>query len=428
MSRRSALASTAGLAATACSGTDPQSIRFWAMGREGEVAPELLAGFERENPGVRLRVEQLPWSAAHEKLLTAVAGDATPDVAQMGNTWLPEMAALGALEPLQPWLAMSPAIQPADYFEGIWRTNSVDGVAVGLPWYVDTRLLFVRRDLLLKAGVSEMPATWADWLKACAALQAIGVKTPLFLPPPPEFEPLLAFALQQDDEVLKDRGTRGNFSGPGFRRALNFYLQLFQRGFAPGLSGNTVANIWQEIGRGTFAFYISGPWNIGEFKRRLPAELQAAWATAPLPGPTGLGASVAGGASLVMFKRSPVKPLVWKLIEYLARPAVQQQFYRLTGNLPPRRSTWRIPMGGPMEGTQTLADDPHARAFFEQLSRVRATPGVPEWERIAQEMQLAASRTVFAGVGVDETVSQLDARVDGILEKRRWMAQRKAAA
>ena len=102
ISRRTTLASTAGLAATACSGHDAQAIRFWAMGREGEVAPELLAGFERENHGVRLRVEQLPWSAAHEKLLTAVAGDATPDIAQMGNTWLPEMAALGALEPLQP--------------------------------------------------------------------------------------------------------------------------------------------------------------------------------------------------------------------------------------------------------------------------------------------------------------------------------------
>lgn len=426
------LAGSAGLAATACTRRDAQSIRFWAMGREGEVAPELLAGFERENPGVRLRVEQLPWSAAHEKLLTAVAGDATPDVAQMGNTWLPEMAALGALEPLQPWLNMSPAIQSADYFEGIWRTNSVDvdgvGVAVGLPWYVDTRLLFVRRDLLLKAGVADMPETWADWLKACAALQAIGIKTPLFLPPPPEFEPLLALALQQDEEVLKDHGTRGNFSGPGFRRALNFYLQLFQRGFAPGLSGNTVANIWQEFGRGTFAFYISGPWNIGEFKRRLPAELQTAWVTAPLPGPTGLGASVAGGASLVMFKRSTVKPLVWKLIEYLARPAVQQQFYRLTGNLPPRRSTWQMPMGEPMEGKKTLADDPHARAFFEQLTRVRATPGVPEWERIAQEMQLAASRAAHGGVDVETTVRTLDQRVDQILEKRRWMLNKKAAA
>ena len=424
ISRRSALASTAGLAATACSGSgDGHSIRFWAMGREGEVAPELLAGFERENPRIRLRIEQLPWSAAHEKLLTAVAGDATPDVAQMGNTWLPEMAALGALEPLQPWLDTSPAIKPADYFDGIWRTNSVDGVAVGLPWYVDTRLLFVRRDLLQKAGVNEMPATWADWLKACAALQAIGVKTPLFLPPPPEFEPLLAFALQQDDAVLNDQGTRGNFSGPGFRRALQFYLQLFERGFAPGLSGNTVANIWQEIGRGTFAFYISGPWNIGEFKRRLPADLQDAWATAPLPGPTGLGASVAGGASLVMFKRSTVKPLVWKLIEYLSRPAVQQQFYRLTGNLPPRRSTWALPMAG----SQTLAEDPHARAFFEQLTRVRATPGVPEWERIAQEMQLAASRAAHAGVDIDTTVRKLDQRVDQILEKRRWMLSRKAA-
>jgi len=59
------------------------------MGREGEVASELLAAFERENPGLRVRVEQLTWSAAHEKLLTAYAGDATPDIAQMGNTWLP---------------------------------------------------------------------------------------------------------------------------------------------------------------------------------------------------------------------------------------------------------------------------------------------------------------------------------------------------
>ena len=415
----------AGVAASvACTGRDENTLRFWAMGSEGEIAPQLLAGFERENPGVRLRIEQLPWSAAHEKLLTAVAGDATPDLAQMGNTWLPEMAALGALEPLQPWLAMAPAIQPADYFEGIWRTNEVAGVTVGLPWYVDTRLLFVRRDLLHRAGVREMPTTWADWLLALAALQASGVKTPLFLPVN-EFEPLLALALQQDEALLKDGGGRGNFAGVGFRRALNFYLQLFQRGFAPGLGGNTVANIWQEIGRGTFAFYISGPWNIGEFKRRLPAELQGAWATAPLPGPTGPGASVAGGASLVMFKRSQVKPLAWKLISYLSRPAVQQDFYRLTGNLPPRRSTWALPLVGQADGT-TLADDPHAQAFAQQLERVRATPGVPEWERIAQEMQLAAARAAFAGVSVDETVRKLDARVDGILEKRRWMLTRSA--
>src|SRR5262244_566764 len=75
-------------------------VRFWAMGREGEVVRELLPEFERTHPGIRVEAQQLPWTAAHEKLLTAFAGDATPDVCQLGNTWIPEFAALKALEPL----------------------------------------------------------------------------------------------------------------------------------------------------------------------------------------------------------------------------------------------------------------------------------------------------------------------------------------
>jgi ABC-type glycerol-3-phosphate transport system substrate-binding protein len=95
-----ATAGAAALAGSGCARRDDEAVRFWAMGREGEVVTELLQDFQREEPGVPLRIEQLPWSAAHEKLLTAFAGDATPDLAQMGNTWLPEFVALGALEPL----------------------------------------------------------------------------------------------------------------------------------------------------------------------------------------------------------------------------------------------------------------------------------------------------------------------------------------
>ncbi|MBE0549965.1 MAG: sugar ABC transporter substrate-binding protein [Rubrivivax sp.] len=423
--RRSWLAAAAAFGTAACTRGDERTIRFWAMGREGEVAAELVAGFERENPGVRVRVESLPWTSAHEKLLTAFAGDATPDMAQMGNTWLPEMAALGALEPLGPLLAGTPSIDPVDHYSGIWQTNQVAGQAVGVPWYVDTRLLFFRRDLLARAGFVQPPADWAEWTRCLAALQAAGVATPILLPTN-EFEPLLALALQQEGEVLREGGRRGNFSGPGFRRALQFYLQMFERGWAPGVTNNQVANVWQEFGRGTFAFYISGPWNIGEFKRRLPPDLQASWMTAPLPGPVaggGPGASIAGGASLVLFKRSRVKPLAWKLVEYLTRPAVQLQFYRLTGNLPPRRSTWALPR----EDGAPLADDVHARAFALQLEHVRAAPAVPEWERIAQEMQLFAARAVHERADIDAAVRALDARVDSILEKRRWMLDRAAA-
>jgi multiple sugar transport system substrate-binding protein len=176
-----------------------------------------------------------------------------------------------------------------------------------------------------------------------------------------------------------------------------------------------IANVWNEFGRGYFAFYISGPWNIGEFKRRLPPERQGDWMTAPLPGPDGPGASTAGGSSLVIFRSSPHAEAAWRLIEYLSEPANQLRFHDLTGNLPPRRAAWR---------DQQLADDIHARAFREQLERVRPVPRIPEWERIADAMQMTAEEVVLGGANIDDAVHALDRRVDAILEKRRWMLAR----
>jgi multiple sugar transport system substrate-binding protein len=410
-SRRAVLAATAAaIALPGCMRASREALRFWAMGREGEVVPELLGDFERET-GVRVRVEQLPWSAAHEKLLTAFAGDATPDVAQLGNTWIAELAALKALQPL-------PAEPNDDTFEGIARTNEVDGVRFGRPWYVDTRLLFYRSDLFARAGVEQMPRDWAGFVRALDALQRAGTAHPLLLPIN-EFEPLLAFALQQDDPLLRDGNRFGNFRSPGFKRALAFYLERFARGHAPTVAANQISNLWQEFGRGTFAAYISGPWNIGELERRLPRELQDRWANAPLPGPHGPGASTAGGSSLVVFRRSQRRDDAMKLLAYLSRPAVQLRFHALTGNLPPRRGTWALP---------PLASDRRAAAFADQLERAKATPAVPEWERIAQEMQLVAARAVHEHTSVDDAAAQLDARVDAFLAKRRWMLDRARSA
>ncbi|MGH7718798.1 MAG: extracellular solute-binding protein, partial [Gemmatimonadaceae bacterium] len=130
------------LSCRGASGAGAVELRLWAMGREGEVVSELVRTFERANPGIRVRVQQIPWTAAHEKLLTAHVGDATPDIAQLGNTWIPEFAALGALEPLAGRAAASAIVDSADYFEGIWATNVVDDTLFGIPWYVDTRVLF----------------------------------------------------------------------------------------------------------------------------------------------------------------------------------------------------------------------------------------------------------------------------------------------
>jgi multiple sugar transport system substrate-binding protein len=234
-----------------------------------------------------------------------------------------------------------------------------------------------------------------------------------------EVEPLVALALQQDESLLRDGGRWGNFSSAGFRRALQLYVEMFRRGWAPTVATAAISNIWYEFGRGRFVFFVSGPWNIGELQRRLPREQQDTWMTAPLPGPEGPGASIAGGSSLVVFRASRHQEAAWRLVEFLSQPRVQQRFHALTGNLPPRRATWQ---------EAALTADLHARAFREQLERVKPAPTVPEWERIATEMRLVAERAARGALSVDEAVRQLDARTDRILEKRRWMLARKPAA
>jgi multiple sugar transport system substrate-binding protein len=236
------------------------------MGREGEVVQQLLPEFERRNPGVRVQLQQIPWSVAHEKLLTAFAGGSLPDLCQLGNTWIAEFAALDALADLRSRAAASASVPERDYFPGIWDTNVVADKLLGVPWYVDTRLLFYRKDILARAGWKTPPRSWPEWRDALASVkQRAGPGRYAILLPLNEVEPLLALALQQGEPLLRDNDSRAAFSGAGFRRALDFYAQMFANGWAPAVGGAQISNVWNDFGRGDFAFYISGPWNIGEF-------------------------------------------------------------------------------------------------------------------------------------------------------------------
>ena len=394
-------------------------IRFWAVGREAEVLARLLPEFEREHPQLQVEVQQLAWTAAHEKLLTAVAGDATPDLCQLGNSWIPELVALHALVPLDERAARTTEVPADDYFPGIWPTNTVDGHLYGIPWYVDTRLLFYRADLLRAAGYDRPADTWSGWLEQLKAIKRmVGPDRYAVLLPLNEFEPLQVLALQQPEPMLRDGGRYGNFRSASFRRALGFYHDIFAAQLAPTMTNTQISNVWSELGKGYYSFYISGPWNIGEFKRRLPPEQQGSWMTAPLPGPDGPGASNVGGSSLVIFRRSRHAEGAWALIEFLSRPDVQRRFYELTGDLPPRRSSWEH---------GTIATDAYTRAFRTQLERLRPFPQVPEWEQIMQEMRVMAERVVQGRQDVDSAVVGFDAEVDDMLAKRRWMLSRRAA-
>jgi multiple sugar transport system substrate-binding protein len=394
------------------------TVQLWAMGSEGEAVARMLPAFERANPGVHVRVQQIPWSAAHEKLLTAYVGDTMPDIFQLGNTWIPELVALRAIQPLGSYLQSSTAISNGDYFAGILDTNIIDGVQYAVPWYVDTRLLFYRRDLLDGAGYVKPPATWQAWAGAARRIKEQGGgKRYAILLPFSEWEPPVIFALQLGAELLRDGDRYGNFRSAEFRRAFDFYLDFFRQGFAPSGSDAETTDPYRDFGAGFFTFYITGPWNLGEFRRRRPETLQSAWSTAPMPAPEGAGpgVSLAGGASLALFAGTRHAELAWRLIEYLSQPEQQAELNRATGDLPARMSAWQ---------TAGLQDEPCTRAFWEQLQHVRPTPKIAEWERIAAKIGEHAEAAIRGSVPIDDALAALDADADAILAKRRSLLKK----
>ena len=397
----------------ACSSkpSQPERLKFWGLGHEGEVVAQMLPEFTRRT-GIQVEVQQIPWSAAHEKLLTAYVGDATPDVAQMGNTWIPEFHAVASLEPLDPFLAHS-SVNEKNYFPGIWATNVVNGSLYGVPWYVDTRVLFYRTDL-----IPQPPRTWDEWLAAMRRVKQAHPDKYAILLPTNEYEPVELMAMANGATLLNPEGTRGAFRDPRFVQALQFYADLFRNGYAPVMSNTQVANVYQGFAEGDYSMYITGPWNVGEFHKRLPPSMEGKWSTTPMPAPHAAdypGTSMAGGASLVIFRGSQKKDAAWKLIEFLSEPAQQIRFYELTQDLPAHRDTW--------SGT-AVANDPELKAFRTQLEHVAPLPRVPEYEQIATNVAEDGEAVVRGRKSVQNAVADLDQKADLLLTKRRWMVAR----
>src|SRR5262249_5192435 len=153
---------------------------------------------------------------------------------QLGSTWVPEFAAIGAAQALDARVAASASLRSDDVFPGILDANRIDGVTYGVPWYVDTRLLFYRTDLLRQAGFAAPPADWQTWAAAVDGIkEVVGGRNYAILLPVSEWQPLIILALQRGASLLRDGDRYGDFRSAAFRAAFAFYLDFFRRGLAP---------------------------------------------------------------------------------------------------------------------------------------------------------------------------------------------------
>ena len=378
-----------------------ERITVWAMGAEGKLIRQAADLFESRNPGVRVITQSIPWTGAHEKLVTAVIGDMAPDISQMGTTWMPEFKAMGAIEPLT-GLVKGSTIKPGDFFPGALESNFSGGEWYGIPWYVDTRVLFYRSDLAKKAGYDAPPEDWEGFYRFSKALLAAKESGYSLSLPTNDWQIFLMFYWQSGGELLQG----GEPLTPGsFERTVAYLKRFFDEKLSP-LEGGREMDLLTAFESGHFPAFISGPWMISQLETSKPG-LNGRWATARLPGGE-RRASFMGGCNLVMFRNSGNKPLAWKFMEFLSTPEMQARWYEISGDLPANRKAWNA---------ASLAGNKKLSPFRKELETAKAPPQIPEWESVAAAIDDAVEEALYGKTEPSAAREKLSADIAGILKK-----------
>ena len=378
-------------------GTASGEITVWAMGAEGEKLDVLAKEFVQKNPEITVKVTPIAWDVAHDKLLTSVAGNQTPDVSQMGTTWMGEFAKTGALE------EVPESIDQDAFFESALSTAVVDDKTYGVPWYVETRLLYYRTDIAEKAGITSPPTSW-DELKAMAEAmqQKGGAKYGISLSPN-NWQELLPFVWQNGGDVISDDG-EFTFDSPENVEAIEFYQSFFK----DGLTAASVPegfDITPAFVQGTHPMFFSGPWHMSLIEEVGAAEIEGKWAVAPMPEQES-ATSFIGGSDLVVFKNGDNKDAAWKFVEYLSTPAVQQQWYSLVSALPSVESAWE---------SGDLSTDEQLSLFGEQLKDAKTPPTIPRWEQVAADaVNTEMEKAMIGDASAEEAAEAMQAKASSI--------------
>lgn len=348
------------------------TLTMWAMGAEGEKLPALLKDFTAANPDCKVNVTPIPWDSAHDKFTSAIAGGTTPDLAMVGTTWMGEFAGLDALD------QVPSNFDPASFFEGAQQTNEVEGASYGVPWYVETRVVYYRKDLAEKAGISQAPTDWEGLKTMAKAMKdKAGAKWGINLQPGGQgsWQTVAPLMWSNGGKLMTEDNKTFTLDDPKNIEAVKYYQSFFAEGIAnkAPVQGSTEA----DFASGAVPMFISGPWMMSAVEKAGGGEaFKDKYDVFVMPKKDS-SASFIGGCNMAVFKNSKNNQAAWKLVKFLTEPDTQITWYKQSTDLPSVQKAW--------EDT-TLSGDAKMAVFGEQLKTAYAPPSISTWEQVAGKL------------------------------------------
>ncbi|MFF2847437.1 ABC transporter substrate-binding protein [Streptomyces sp. NPDC058001] len=353
---------------TACSG-DPASsagnvtltIGEWSNPGAIGFTEELNAAFEKEHPGVTVKLQQAPtangaWQQLTSSMLQSKSVDVLAQFAPTQQGFAPSytnlkpggsaaLVASGQLVDLkdQPFMKnydLDRQQGAVGYKDGIYGVMAAEYVSAGAVWY--------KKDLLAKHGI-EVPETLQEFLDACAKLKDKGV-TPIFAAAKEGMQggvwqgimnqTLMAGRPATDSvKVSSDRAAafwqkKQSWADPVYKKISEQYQKVVQY-LEPGATGvaqQTAPGVWASK-PDDFPFLLDGSWDGAAIQQANP-KLNLGFFM--LPGTDDRAANrvaVKPDLTWVVPKSAPQRELALEWLEFFSRPENYKKWLTSTGSL-----------------------------------------------------------------------------------------------
>ena len=316
-------------------GAAAQEITYMCSSDDTECATarEIFDRFEAENPGVTVKIDEVPYKAILESLPVQLAAGSGPDMAKVTD--------LGGLS--EYYLDLSPYVDASyweDSFGGTldWYRKSADDAGIyGLHSQLTITGAYINKTLFDQAGI-EVPggeATWDDWAEATRAVaDATGTDFPMAMDR--SGHRIAGPAISYGAMLFDDNG-EGMLVDDGFTAYVQKFVDWHNDGTMArdvwaGAGGSSYQDAAQEFINGQLVYYYSGSWQVAKMDDNIGDAFD--WVVVGSPCGTGGCSGMPGGAGIVGFSDTEHPELVAKAIDYLAQQENYAEMTAKTKNIP----------------------------------------------------------------------------------------------
>jgi multiple sugar transport system substrate-binding protein len=378
-----------------------QEIDFSIMASSPDGIQPLLDLFEAEQH-IHVRLRLLTWDSAWSVLVKAALYKDSPDVSEIGTTWMGDLVGMNALRAFNAAEVASFG-KASSFFPSAWNTATQygDRHVWAIPWLVGSRMVYYRAQLLERAGVDPQAAfsSIEAFQSTVSQLHSSEVKIPWTVPTGYTHTHLhnsASWVWAAGGDFLSDDGKTTRFIEPEALAGLRAYFSL-GRFLAPQVRHlNRLEPDDVFLTDTETAITLSGAWLFCRARQRENGFEEDPIAVALPP-----GASFVGGSNLAIWKYSRNPEAAVKLIRFLTQPASQLAYGQQVGLLPSRVDALTA---------SSFSSNPFWQTSLNGLQSGRTFPTVRLWGLVEDRLALGLS-AVWADVLADPSRDPHDALV-----------------